>query len=228
MVWTALILGFAGSLHCMGMCSPLMMSVTNMSSKVVMARLLYNTGRIFSYGILGSIIASVGFVFPLMKYQNLLSIVLGIGLLGISLTGISALKIPFLTNALGKFSVFLKNLFSKFLTKRNSASTFVLGSLNGMLPCGLSFLALTYCLALARPIDGFNFMALFGVGTLPVMFGFTSVVSWLGGVLHINIRKLTTAMLALSGVLLIARVFVFHGGDDHALHSTLVDIVMCR
>ena len=228
MVWTALILGFAGSLHCMGMCSPLMMSVTNMSSKVMLARLLYNAGRIFSYGIMGSMIASVGFVFPLEKYQNLLSLILGVGLLVIGLTGVSALKIPFLTPVLGQFSGSLKNLFSKFLTRRNSASTFVLGSLNGILPCGLSFLALTYCLTLARPIDGFNFMALFGVGTLPVMLGFTSAFSWLVAKFHFNVRTLTTGMLVLSGLLLIARVFAFHSSEDHTLHGNVVDIVMCR
>jgi sulfite exporter TauE/SafE len=46
-----------------------------------------------------------------------------------------------------------------------------MGMLNGFLPCGMTLIALSYCLILAGPIDGFNFMLLFGVGTLPVMLG---------------------------------------------------------
>src|SRR5688572_12798669 len=143
MLWTAFILGFAGSLHCMGMCSPLAMSVTNLSANVILSRFVYNLGRIMTYGIVGSVVASVGLGFPLTKYQNLVSILLGLSLLVVGLAGVSTFKIPFVTNALGSFSLLLKKLFSKFLQKRGYLSTFILGSLNGVLPCGLSFLAFT-------------------------------------------------------------------------------------
>jgi sulfite exporter TauE/SafE len=150
MFWTAFILGFAGSFHCMGMCSPLAMAVTNLSSKVMLSRILYNAGRILTYGILGSIVASAGLMFPMIKYQNLLSIILGLALLAIGLAGVSMIKIPFVTSALGNFSVFLKGSFSKWIQKKNRLSTLMLGSLNGVLPCGLSFLALTYCVTASR------------------------------------------------------------------------------
>lgn len=228
MEWTALILGFSGSLHCMGMCSPLMMSMTNMSSRVMVSRTLYNLGRIVTYGIMGGIVASVGFALPLAKYQNLLSILLGIALLVIGITGLSVIRIPFVTIMLERFSLLLKNLFSKFLQKRNNASMFILGSLNGFLPCGLSFLALTYCLTLAKPVDGFNFMMLFGIGTLPVMLGFTSVFHWIVNKFAVNMRKLTTGMLIVSGVVLIGRVFVVHASHDHTLQDSVVDIVVCK
>src|SRR5687767_14417741 len=101
MIWTALIIGFAGSSHCLGMCSPLAMAVTTRSS-VLLNRTIYNTGRIFTYGILGSIIASFGLAFPLIKYQNIFSLLLGIAMLVIGLTGISAIRIPLVTSGLAK------------------------------------------------------------------------------------------------------------------------------
>src|SRR5687768_1776813 len=99
MLWTAFILGFAGSLHCMGMCSPLAMSVTSLSVNVILSRFVYNMGRIITYGILGGVVASAGLGFPLTKYQNLLSILLGLSLLVVGLAGVSMFRVPFVTNA---------------------------------------------------------------------------------------------------------------------------------
>jgi uncharacterized protein len=228
MFWTAMILGFAGSLHCMGMCSPLAMAVTNLSPNMIVSRLLYNSGRIFTYGIFGSIVASIGAGLPLMRYQNLLSIVLGIALLVIGCAGISLLKIPFFTSAMGGMSLFVKKLFSKYLRTKSYASTFLLGSLNGFLPCGLSFLALTYTITLSGPVEGFVFMAMFGVGTLPVMLGFTSVLHWVVHKFHVSTQRLTTIMLVVSGALLIARVFIVHLPQSGSFADSVVDIVVCR
>jgi sulfite exporter TauE/SafE len=228
MVWTAFIIGFAGSLHCLGMCSPLAMAVTNRSSAVLFNRLLYNSGRILTYGISGGLIASVGLAFPLIRYQNILSILLGLAMLIIGLTGISAIRLPLVTPALAKASTSLKSLFAKFLSHRNYGSSFLLGSLNGVLPCGLSFLALTYCFTLSGPIQGFTFMACFGIGTLPVMLGFTSIFHWLLMRLRFRMGSVSTIMLILSGLLLIARVFLVHLPESKSIHEGVVDIVLCR
>jgi sulfite exporter TauE/SafE len=228
MLWTAIILGFAGSFHCMGMCSPLAMAVTNLSTKVFLSRLIYNTGRIVTYGILGSIVASTGLIFPMIKYQNLLSIMLGLALLIFGLAGVSIVKIPFVTSALGNFSLFLKGLFSKWLQKKSHLSTFAIGSLNGILPCGLSFLALTYCVMLSGPFDGFMFMSAFGFSTLPVMLGFTTAFSWMVSRFNLRIKSLTTGMMILSGLLLIGRVFFIHLPHAESIPQGVVDIVLCR
>jgi sulfite exporter TauE/SafE len=228
MIWTALIMGFAGSLHCLGMCSPLAMAVTNMTRSIILNRLLYNFGRILTYGIMGMIISTIGMSFSFIKYQNLLSIVLGVALLVIGFAGISTFRIPFVSQALGRFSVFLKGLFSGFIQKKRYGSIFLLGSLNGILPCGLSFLALTYCLTLTTPTEGFIFMVWFGMGTLPVMIGLTTFFYWLLNKFHVNGRTITTGMLMLSGVVLIARVFIVHLPHANSLQEGFVDIVLCR
>lgn len=228
MIWTAIIMGFAGSLHCLGMCSPLAMAVTNVSPVALLSRTLYNAGRVLTYGLLGSIVSSAGLAFPMIRYQNLLSILLGIALVVIGVSGISMVRIPMITNTLASFNFFLKALFAKLLKHRSHASTFLLGSLNGFLPCGLSFLALTYCLTLAGPLEGFGFMAFFGFGTLPVMLGFTTIFQWMINKFRFNSHRLTTSMLIISGMLLIARVFIVHLPHAVSIQEGVVDIVLCR
>jgi sulfite exporter TauE/SafE len=227
MIWTALILGFAGSLHCIGMCSPLAMAVTRTSANALVNRLLYNTGRIFTYGILGAVIASIGFAFPISKYQNLLSLILGLSLITIGLASISRLSIPLVTSALSRLSSILKNVFAQFLKQKNYGSVFLLGIFNGFLPCGLTFLALYYCVILSTPIEGFVFMILFGAGTLPALLGFTSAFQWIVQRFHFSSQRLTTTLFVLSGVLLVARIFLIHIPHANSLAGSMIDIVIC-
>lgn len=224
---TALIMGFAGSLHCVGMCSPLAMAVSNNGSVVSANRVVYNTGRILTYGILGVVAASLGFIVPIFKFQNLISIFLGLALF---LVGIGMLKanIPFLSFLIGKQTTKLKILFSKFLQRKTPGSVLFLGSLNGLLPCGLVYIALTYCLTLQSPWEGFAFMTLFGAGTLPVMLGLTSIVQKLVNKFKFNLKHITSGMMILAGILLIARVFIVHLPHKASLPEGVIDIVLCR
>src|SRR6187402_1561496 len=110
MLTTALILGFAGSLHCAGMCSPLAFAVTNKSG--IANKILYNVGRIFMYCLLGAIVSTIGVVLP-VYVQYAISITLGVALLIIGITG-SNFRIPLLAPMI-RFTSFIKDQFSKFL-----------------------------------------------------------------------------------------------------------------
>ena len=226
MVLTALIMGLTGSLHCVGMCSPLAMAVGNMNTRAFLNRVTYNAGRIVTYGLLGLGIAGVGLALPISKFQNLVSVLLGVILL---LAGIGLLKvnIPIFSRAIGTLTSTIKKLFTKFLNRKNFGSVFLLGTLNGILPCGLVWIALTYSLTLQSPLAGFSFMMLFGVGTLPVMLGFTSIITQLLKRFNFNFQHITSAMLILSGILLIVRVFIIHLPHHHSLQQGVVDIVLC-
>jgi uncharacterized protein len=228
MLLTALILGFTGSLHCLGMCSPLAMMVTGQSSKGFTKRVVYNAGRIATYSIAGFIVASVGFAMIFFKLQNVLTITLGIILVIVGLSGTSHFRIPLITAAVTHFSSKLRNYFAIFIQRKSFASVFFLGSLNGLLPCGLSIIALTFCLSFDRPIDGFYFMMMFGAGTLPVMLGATTIFQWIVNRLHVSFSKVSMAMLILTGVLLIGRVFVDHHMHAPGSHTNVIDIVLCR
>ena len=226
-MWTtALILGFAGSIHCLGMCSPLAMAVTSMTPAALLNKVVYNSGRILTYTCMGAVVASAGLIFPLHKFQNIISILLGIVLLLVGVGCLKNIKIPGLTSLALKATTLLKSKFSQYLKHKQISGIFVLGVLNGMLPCGLTLLALTWCLTLRGPIDGFNFMLLFGVGTLPAMLGFTQILPVLVKKINWSIRSFTTYMLIISGCLLIARVFLVH--LPHTPSGGIVEIIMCK
>jgi sulfite exporter TauE/SafE len=223
MIWTALILGFAGSLHCVGMCSPLSMAVTTISHSAMVNKILYNIGRVFTYGVFGATIASVGFAFPISEYQNLLSLALGIILITVGFISVTNLPVPGATRLLSKLNIWLKKIFAKFLARRNRASIFLMGTLNGFLPCGLTFLALSYCVILPTPLEGFLFMIFFGVGTFPALFGFTNIFRWIIQRFHFSSQRVISSLLVISGLTLIMRVFFIH--QAHA--ASTLDVIMC-
>jgi uncharacterized protein len=228
MLLSAFIMGIAGSLHCAGMCSPLALTVTNTNSVALVNRMFYNLGRITTYGLLGAITVTVGYLFPISEFQNLLSILLGLTLIILAVTGMTGMQLRFITRTVVKFTAVLKKAFAKFLYKKNPGSMMILGSLNGLLPCGLTFLALSLCVTLTTPIEGFAHMFLFGIGTLPVMLGLVSAIDLIKNKLHWNIKHVTTGLMVVSGILLIARVFLLHDTANHNHELNLVDIVICR
>ena len=199
-------MGLAGSLHCAGMCSPLAMAVTRLSRPLLFNKILYNVGRIVTYGVLGASVGMLGSVLDFSAAQRFVSIVLGAALIAAGAAGISSVRIPVLTPLIIKITGRLKHAFGKFLAKRDRGATLMLGVLNGLLPCGLTYLALAVSLTTGHAFNGFLYMVLFGVGTLPVMIGLPLVFQKLAG--RFTIRKINTALLIVAGVLLIARNFI--------------------
>lgn len=221
-------MGMAGSLHCAGMCSPLAFAVTNLRSPAMTNRILYNLGRITMYGVLGAITGAIGYFSPFSKYQNILSIILGSVLIIMAIIGITGTRVPIITNLLVRLTGILKASFSKYIGHKRTGTLLLLGALNGLLPCGLTFLALSFCITLTVPLEGFIYMFVFGAGTLPVMLGLVSIADIVRNKMHWQINKVTTGLMILSGILLIARVFLVHLPDGHAHEMNLVDIVICR
>jgi sulfite exporter TauE/SafE len=228
MWYTALLLGIAGSLHCAGMCSPLLMAVTNLTKAVVVNRLLYNAGRILTYAVLGSLVSGAGSLLPISAYQNLLSLVFAVAIILVAFFRIGNSKISFLFQAVNRLTTFIKEKFSVLLSRKTFVAVFMMGTLNGFLPCGMTLIALSYCILLAGPMDGFNFMLLFGVGTLPVMLGFAPLFAITIKKLNLNLSKATTLMMLCSGAILVARVFISASVEASHTNASIIDIVLCR
>lgn len=222
---TAFMLGLAGSLHCAGMCSPLLMAVTSKSASAVWARIIYNGGRILTYGLLGGIVSSAGAVLSLSSFQSSLSIIAGILIIVAAIAGVSRFQIPGLTKTVRTFTNFIRERFTFLMATKHPMATFLMGTLNGLLPCGMTLLALSSCAMLASPMDGLGFMVMFGVGTLPVMLGFASFVLFGINRLHLNLGKVTTVLMIASGVILIGRAFILDGIEPAILSN---GIVICR
>ena len=211
MFLTAIIIGFAGSLHCAGMCSPLVMAVTSFKKPYIYNRIVYNAGRIMTYGILGMTAAAFGSLFNFNGFQTVLSFVLGAMLLFMGITGSKLIqKIPGLSSLVHRVTVWIKDLFSQILKEKRILSHLLLGSLNGLLPCGLTYIALTYCLVLPDYTSGFLFMFYFGLGTLPVMLGFTGLLKYLMQRYQFSLHRFSTVSMIVLGILLIGRATMEH------------------
>lgn len=166
--WTAFILGLVGSLHCGGMCGPLalaMPAVEGSAPRHLAGRLLYNAGRIITYCLMGVAFGAIGKSLLLAGIQRGVSIALGVALLsGLFLSRHLALWQPVTGLVLR-----LKSRMAALLRRRSPAAALTLGMLNGLLPCGLVYVAGAGATATGGIASSVFYMAAFGSGTVPLM-----------------------------------------------------------
>ena len=201
---SALILGFLGSLHCAGMCGPLALALPKTGStkaSFILGRLAYNLGRILTYVLLGGLFGLIGMSFALSGFQRGLSIFAGIILI-IAAFGRLKWSRKFSPTLLqSKLRTALVNV----LQRRTLSSVFVLGLLNGLLPCGLVYMASAASLAAGSFPGSMEFMFLFGLGTLPMMLGIGLFGIMLNQRLRIRFQQAIPYSLCLTGILLVLR-----------------------
>jgi sulfite exporter TauE/SafE len=224
----AFIIGLAGSLHCIGMCSPLVMAISGSGRNAIVRNLQYNFGRLVTYGILGCIISLAGKGLHFTGLQQVISIAFGVALLIIAITN-TAIAIPaFLRTPITNISITLKNLFARVL-RQNTHGVLMLGMINGLLPCGMTLIALAYCVTLPSSTDGLLAMLCFGLGTLPGMVGFAATTKYVVSILGVRFGKLRSALIIGCAVILIGRaVWTGDHVSDHSIQSTASeDVVVC-
>lgn len=161
----ALLIGLFGSLHCVGMCGPVMLAFMGpRHSKIGFG--LYHIGRILTYVLIGLLLGMLGATALFFQMQKIL--VLALGFLLIMLYGI-----PSVRHRLERFYYqsafyqYLKSFLSRNLSMRRR--WFLSGVANGFFPCGLTYVAAAGAVALANPLQGALFMVLFGLGTIPAL-----------------------------------------------------------
>jgi sulfite exporter TauE/SafE len=208
------LLGLASSLHCIGMCSPLVLAVSGKGTGMIFRNLQYNLGRILTYGVLGSIVSLVGKGLSLAGLQEAVSIVAGLALLVIGVTSMRVAMPVYVSAPLLRFTNGLKSQFQQVAKGRNVMGIVVLGMTNGLLPCGMTLVALGYCITLQGPWDGFYAMVLFGLGTIPAMVGFASIARSLVGRLKIGYSTLQAGLIIFCAVLLIGRGIWYFGNPE--------------
>lgn len=204
----AISVGFLGSFHCIGMCGPIALALPfggTSYSKRLLRTLVYNSGRIVTYTAFGLLFGLIGEGFFIGGYQRALSLVVGSLLL---LSVLFPHGLPFLNKASGGvFTMFvrLKNALSALFLKKGYRSTFVIGLLNGLLPCGLVYLAIAGAVSSGHWLSGAVFMFFFGVGTLPFMV----ILPLFGGLIGVsfrnNLRRMVPIFVSGMALLLILR-----------------------
>lgn len=204
---TAIAMGCLGSLHCVGMCGPIALSVpvpatTNFAKFI--AALLYNLGRVVTYAAMGAVIGLVGASFALFGFQQWLSILAGTAILIYLIWP----RLNLYKKGHHRFQFILEKLrtsLSKLFKQRKYRSAFFIGLLNGLLPCGLVYMAIATAVATGSVAESSWFMAAFGLGTLPLMWA----VTFFGNVISIKsriaIRKAYPYIFFIMACLLIVR-----------------------
>ncbi|MBP6432512.1 MAG: sulfite exporter TauE/SafE family protein [Ferruginibacter sp.] len=181
------LLGILGSFHCVGMCGPIALSLPLQTQSIrakVIGALLYNIGRIVTYAGFGLVFGVVGKSVAFFGYQQWLSIAVGVLILIVLLVPKKYALVK-QSNGITKFLSNLRGRLQKLLTQKNYNSLFFIGLLNGLLPCGLVYMAAAGAIATANLGHSILFMIFFGLGTLPIMWS----IAFLGNYISINIRS---------------------------------------
>lgn len=218
---TIAVLGSFG--HCVGMCGGIVMAYSSTkiksdwSKKIqALAHLFYSFGRITTYTIIGAIIGFIGSVVTFNSLTN--SILLFLTGIMMILVGFSLLgKIKFLTvleHTCSKSTLYQKT-FKKLLGSDSLGSFYLLGMLNGLLPCGFVYAFAIMAASTASAFWGAMVMFIFGLSTLPALF---SLGFFIGLFKQSNLRdvfiKVASILVICFGIYMLYLGYQFYTNDN--------------
>ncbi|HAI75333.1 MAG TPA: hypothetical protein DCM08_03725 [Microscillaceae bacterium] len=208
LLYSAFIVGFLGSFHCVGMCGPIALALPRVHQgklQLLKNRLFYNFGRILTYSFIGLLVGLLGRGVSLLLSQQWVSIGVGAGLLLVWWLPPQATQRWSVLKPLGQLTNWMKQQFKPFFRSKSVWATFAIGLLNGFLPCGLVYLAMAGAVATGEVGEAVLYMAFFGMGTLPAMLAVSMAGQWLKPVWQQKIYKVVPAFAMLLALLLIIR-----------------------
>jgi sulfite exporter TauE/SafE len=209
-----------GLSHCVGMCGPLVgafsMRQQAAGQEVSTPLVLYQTGRLTTYMLLGAIVGSIGAVFAtfIHAWQGIFSVALGLSavLLGLGLLGLFPVQ-GWLTTVvpLQQVGQWIRNS----MTSPHPAAPFALGLANGLLPCGPVYTMILLAALSGNPLQGASLMLIFGLGTLPVMLGLGLSSMFLSHRLRSHLYRVAALLVVAVGLQLTLRGLALHGQIPH-------------
>ena len=208
MLWTALVLGLAGSFHCIGMCGPIAFVIPvdrSSKSKLFFQVFLYHFGRILSYSIIGLLFGFIGKGLYLAGFQQRLSILMGGIMIALVIIPISIFNKFNFSKPLYKIIGKVKQKLGIYLNKKSSKAIFSIGFFNGFLPCGLVYMALMGSISTGNILQGALYMSLFGLGTIPLMTAAVLLGNFVNLSIRVKIQKVIPVLVVIIGLLFILR-----------------------
>lgn len=198
------LMGLTGSLHCAGMCGPIIWIMPFQGLQPVkkwLAISLYHLGRISIYALLAIILHSFKSFFQ-PQVQQYVSIVLGALLLILGILSFLpgkqiSIHLP--------WTQYMQAKLGKFITSPSIPSLFIAGMLNGLLPCGLVYMALSTSMVASSVIQSASIMYAFGLGTTPMLIVLTVFKSKVRMAGILKFRKMVPFAMFLFGVLFMLR-----------------------
>lgn len=147
--------GLLTSIHCVSMCGAINLVASTSKNKDLKKPILYNLGRLTSYTIIGGVVGLIGSVFKLSPtFQGIIILIAALIML------LMALNMMGLINFSIKF---------KPLNKFKNSNSYVIGLLNGFMPCGPLQAMQIYALSTGSILYGALSMFIFCLGTIPLM-----------------------------------------------------------
>jgi len=216
--WLIFLIGLLASFHCVGMCGGLVVTYTarhhaaNQDKKTnhSIPHLQYNTGRMISYTLVGGILGGVGSFFGINPtFTGIITLIAGgfMVLMGLSL----------LTHFkwLEKIKLRTPSFIARFLYgqrhSRKPKGPFIIGLLNGFMPCGPLQAMQLYALASGSITRGALSMGIYALGTVPLMFGFGSFISLISQEKIKQVMKFSGVIVIILGLFMLNRGLVNFG-----------------
>ncbi|HRP01521.1 MAG TPA: sulfite exporter TauE/SafE family protein [Candidatus Kapabacteria bacterium] len=207
-IWTGFTLGIFGSLHCLGMCGPLVLAIPIISKTkfgIALDGIIYNLGRTLTYTFMGFLLGVLGVSVKFAGIQDYVSITLGVLLLLSLVVPRKYYKSLDSKKSINKIVINIKKQFKSLIETRSRFSLLFIGVLNGFLPCGLVYAALAGSLAMNDLASSSLYMFAFGLGTIPMLATVYFTKNLFTPKLRANLNKLIPYTIAVVAVILILR-----------------------
>jgi uncharacterized protein len=201
-----LLLGGFGSVHCAGMCGPILLTVTRLGAGErrcwYVGMLAYHAARVLMYAVIGVVAGYTGNALATAGLGRPIAIISGALLVAAAFGGPWLKRLP---AAWSSLIVRAGASATRLIRTHPLAGFFVLGLANGLLPCGLLYAAIASS-TVAGTINGsMTFMIGFGLGTLPLLMSVMASSVLVPAALKRRVRLAGPVAMALVGTLLIAR-----------------------
>lgn len=208
MLWSAVIFGLLGSFHCVGMCGPIafMLPVDRThSTKKIIQISTYHIGRLLAYSIIGLVFGLVGKGLYIFGMQQQLSIIVGVLMIVIVLIPVHTFNKYNFSKPIYQIISRIKSSLGQALKKKSADTFLTIGFLNGFLPCGLVYMAVIASIATQSAAQSSLYMALFGLGTIPLMTTAIYLGKFLNTTVKRRIQKAIPIFVIVIGALFIVR-----------------------
>jgi len=207
-IWTGFAIGFLGSFHCIGMCGPIALALpvfTQSHFELFVGRLLYNLGRVITYSIFGLVFGLIGNRLLMIGLQQYLSILLGASILFYVFLPMKYKSKLSETKLYKTLKNLIQSTFTMLIKNPTTISLFLFGIVNGFLPCGFVYVAVAGAVTTGSLLESILFMALFGIGTIPIMLATSIAGKYINVTIRKRIRKLIPVLAAFLAIIFILR-----------------------
>jgi uncharacterized protein len=208
MLYSAFIFGLISSFHCIGMCGPIAMMLPverNNPVKKTLQIITYQLGRLTAYGSIGLLFGLLGKGFFLAGIQQQLSVFIGIAMILIILIPERIFARYNFSKPVYRWISKMKQSLGSHFKNKSFKSLYIIGLLNGFLPCGMVYVALFGAIAMQSASYGVFYMMLFGLGTVPLMSSVVYMNSFLTVRMRNKIQKVIPYVGVAIGILFILR-----------------------